>query len=252
MTDPTPTPPTIEVRRRSRGGNLYTVNGQKFPGVTTLIKGGLAKDALTYWAANMAAEYAVDHPDLIEQLGRDDAYDVIRRSPWNKRDRLAATGTDIHHLAFLLSRGDEVDVPAELAAPVDQCLKFLTEHDVEVIAAERPVANVTWRYCGTFDLLANTKHGRALVDYKTGAKGPYLDDALQLAAYRHAEWIVDGNGDVLPMPPVDVCLVCKIGGDHYELIPVEADQVTFRAFLHCASTTQFVDAIGDTFAGPPL
>lgn len=246
------TPPTIEVGRRGRNGHGYRLDGKDVPSVTTLIKGGLPAPALTYWAANEAARYAADHPELVDQLGTEDAYDLYRRAPWNRRDRAAVNGTDVHRLAQRLAADETVDVPGDQLGYVEACAAFLDDHDVEVVAAERPVANVRYHYCGTFDLLANTKHGLALVDYKTSASGVFVESALQLAGYRHAEWMVDNTGDVVPMLPVDLCAVCWLRPDSYELYPVDAGDATFRLFLHVARVAQGAGVLRDTFLGAPL
>ena len=44
----------------------YWCDGKPIQGVTTLLKGGLPKDALMYWSAKMVAEYVADRPDDVE------------------------------------------------------------------------------------------------------------------------------------------------------------------------------------------
>lgn len=246
--------PSIEVGRRGQRGHGYKLDGKDVPSVTTLIKGGLPAPGLMYWAANSAAAYAADHPELVDQLGRDDAYNLYRRAPWNARDKAGVFGTDVHRIAQRLAAGeDDVEVPEQLrTGHVDACVAFLDEHDVEVVAAERPVANVRYWYCGTFDLIADTRHGRALIDYKTGASGVYVETALQLAAYRHAEWMVNDAGDVVPMLAVDLCAVCWLRPDGYDLMPVDASDSTFRLFLHAARVAQGAQQLTDSFLGAPL
>ena len=54
---------------------------------------------------------------------------------------------------------------------------------------------------GTLDLVAKLADGQTwLLDWKTGGKGIFREAALQLCAYRNADFYVDGNGDEQPCP----------------------------------------------------
>ena len=245
-------PPTIRAIRRGTG-HSYEVNGDPVKGVTTLIRGGVPSEALKFWAADEAARFAVEHPGLIEEVGAVRAYEQIRRAPFKRRDELAVNGTKVHRLAEHLARGDEVEVEPEHVGYVDACVAFLDEHEVAVLHSEATVASVTHRYAGTLDLLADTAHGRALIDYKTGS-GVYPEAALQLAAYRHAEWLVGDLGDVVPMPaPIDLTAVCHLRADGtYALVPVLTDEAVHRTFLYAAQVAIRMDGARDALIGPPL
>ena len=55
------------------GTRYYTFNGKKLPSVTT-ITGQLDKSgALTYWAAGCAADYILEHIELVKL--QDDSYE---------------------------------------------------------------------------------------------------------------------------------------------------------------------------------
>lgn len=249
--EPPPPPPTITARKRGTG-HSYEVNGRPAKGVTTLIKGGVPAPALTYWAADEAARFAVENPDLIGDLGAVKAYEKIRRSPWRERDRKALIGTDIHKLAERLGRGEEVEVRDDLVPYVDAALTFMEEHSVRVLASEATVASVRWHYAGTLDLIAETAHGRLLIDYKTGS-GVYVEAALQLAAYRYAEWMLDPyTGDVVPMPEVEGAAVCHLRPDGYSLVPVVANRDVHRTFIYAAQVALALDGARDALIGEPL
>src|SRR5690348_5762134 len=82
---------------------------------------------------------------------------------------------------------------------------FLDDFQPEYKAAEFTVYNREHRYAGTADAMAQIGDTLWLLDTKTG-KDVYGEAALQLAAYRHAEFIgVAETGDELPMPKVDRC-----------------------------------------------
>lgn len=247
--------PTITARKRGTGRS-YEVNGRKAMGVTTLLKGGVPAPAIPYWAADEAARFAVENPGLLAELGPVGAYERIRRSPWKERDRKAVQGTTVHGYAERLSRGEEVELGEDLGhlVPyVDAALSFMEDHAVKVVAAEVTVASVRWHYAGTLDLIADTDHGRLLVDYKTGS-GVYVEAALQLAAYRYAEWMVDpATGLVVPMPEVEGAAVCHLRPDGtYALVPVTANRETHRTFIYVAQVATALDAGRDAFIGEPL
>jgi hypothetical protein len=66
------------------------------------------------------------------------------------------------------------------------------------------VANLTLRYGGSFDLLANIDGQLTLVDVKTGK--PRTAYRLQLAGYSMAEWRGNEGEPAMEMPLVDrVC-----------------------------------------------
>jgi hypothetical protein len=246
----TPTTPTITVTRRG-SGRSYAIDGRPVPGVTSVIDAGYPKAALQQWAADETARYALEHADELAELGRIRAYDKLRRARYLELDKAKVFGSDVHRLAEKLSAGEEVEVPPQAVGHVDQALKFFDEHDVHVRFTETTVANATVGYCGTFDLLADTCHGPALIDYKTSKSGPYPEAALQLAAYRHAEWMLT-DGVVVPMVPVDLCAVCWLRAETYELIPVTADASVFRAFRYVAQVAQVAQADRSVYIGEAL
>ena len=58
-----------ETKRRNHGrGHSYLLDGEKVPGVTTLISNGFPKSALINWAARTVAARAVDGWDELAEL----------------------------------------------------------------------------------------------------------------------------------------------------------------------------------------
>lgn len=226
---------TGKTRIIKRGnGHSYELDGQKVPGVTTVMSGGIPKPWLGAWTARTIAEFVMEHltprdghlyaDDLIDALRRfndttrypkrlpDDfsriAYaEVLKAVQYGVRDAAADLGTKVHDLAEQLARGDEVTVPDELTGHVDSYLRFLDEWAPTNAVLERVVFSRTHRYMGKFDLIADFPDrvwadgphagqpvGRALLDVKTNAKGSYPDTGLQLAAYRYAEGMLSEDG----------------------------------------------------------
>ena len=227
----------------------YYMDGKPVPGVTSLLKDGLPKPALVYWSAKSVAEYVADNEDAVESLrgmGREPMVAALKGVPWEARDRSAAKGTDIHALAERVVHGEDVEVPADLLDPVQGYVDFLDRFDVRPVLTERSCGNRTLWYAGRFDLIADISGVRWLLDVKTG-KDIYADAALQLDAYRHAEFYVDDDDPDTehPMPEIE-----RIGGLHVTdmgttLIPMRNDGHPFKVFTHVAWVAKQKKTIDD-------
>ena len=221
-------------RRINRGrGHSYEIDGRPVDGVTTLISDGIPKPALVDWAARTTAEYAVDHwDDLAEETGTA-RLRRLERARWDKTKAAAARGTTIHDLAMRLASGEEVTVPEAIQGHVDAYLRFVEEWQPEELLVEAPVFHRTLWYAGTLDLVARLADGNNwLLDWKTSASGIYSESALQLAAYRHAEFTLDADGNEQPLPPIDFAGCVWLRADGYDLKPVDAGDDTFLIFRY--------------------
>jgi hypothetical protein len=182
---------------------LADLNGgrkRRLPSVTTLLK-QLDKPALTRWAANTAADYAIDEWDTLALMSPSERRKLIAAAPWQSRDRAAATGTAIHDMAERLLGGAPVEVPEIVRGQVEGLARWLEASDVAMHYTEAQV----WAeddeelglcaYAGTLDaIVEHPTRGLGLVDFKTGS-GIYSDFALQLAGYARAENLVYNDED---------------------------------------------------------
>lgn len=214
----------------------YKLDGAWVPGVTTLIGKGLPKPALPYWSAKTVAEWVADNPDLTEDLkrmgGRGPAVAFLKELPWQARDSAAIRGTDVHGLAERLTHGESVDVPEHISGYVQACVDFLDEWGFEADITERPCASRKWGYAGTMDAIGTLRDGRRVIaDWKTSS-GVWPEAAVQLSAYRYADFYVDNDGTEQPMPEVDGAIVIHIQDGYYAVHEMTADEATFKAFLH--------------------
>lgn len=234
----------------------YKIDGKDIPGVTTLISNGIPKPAIARWAARSVGEYVADNLTEItdRQLGRDSLVGMLAGIPWGDRDAAANQGTQIHALAHALLDEQEVDVPEHLVGHVDSYLRFVADWEPHDEIAERPVVSVQWRYGGTFDLHCNLKLRRnCLIDLKTARSGIWPETALQLAAYRHADFYLDDTGELQPMPPIDHTLALWVRADGYDLYPVRTDESVFRSFLYAMDIAQrFAGKSREDFIESPL
>lgn len=229
----------------SAGNHQYRLDGKPVKGVTTLISQGLPKPALPRWAANTVAEYVADNPDAITQLrsmGRYPMVNALKGVPWEQRDQAAARGTDVHKLAEHVIHGAEVEVPEHLAGHVEGYVRFLDTFNVEPILVERQVASREHWYAGTFDLVADIGGVRWFLDLKT-SKGIYGETALQIAAYRNAEFWQDDQGKEQPLPQCERIGALHVRTDGTELIPLESGPAPFRTFLHVSWVAKQTEAI---------
>lgn len=207
------------------------------PSTTTIIGGGVPKEALKFWAAKMAAQYAVEHKGAWERLPKDDAVDLIKRAATRFTERKADLGTAVHAAieAHLGHRGgptlNEIEKGYARGA-----LAFLEDHSVEVVRVESTVFSREHGYAGTFDLLYRSPSlpGVIVGDWKT-SKAVYDETALQLCASARADFIAEPDGVTeayLPVEDIDVGTTIRLAADGtYEAVPFLLTDEVFEVFL---------------------
>lgn len=251
-------PFTPPIRRVNRGRNHHYVDadGNRVPGVTTILSNGIPKPALINWAANITAEYAVDHFDELAFMSPSERLKALKAARYADRDAAARRGTDVHKLAEQLVAGAEIEVPDALAGHVEQYVRFLDDWQPQPILNEVTVVSFRHGWAGTLDLVAEfpTRDTIALCDLKTSRSGIFAETAWQLAAYRHADIYIDADGAERPMPTVDEVLAIHVRADGYSLIPVTAGAAEYRTFRYAQQIAAAVDAgrdlIGEELTPP--
>jgi hypothetical protein len=213
------------VRVETAKGHYYKdADGNRVPGVTTILGDSLPKKALINWAANATAEYAVDHWDELGELSPSQRMKKLQGARYEVKDLAANRGTEVHDLAAKLIQGEEVEVPDPIAGHVESCVLFLDEFEPVAKLVEVTVASYKYGYAGTLDAVFffPTLGKTLLCDWKTNRTGIFGETALQLAGYRYAEVYIDHDGKEQPMPEVDGCAAIHVRADGYSLIPVTA------------------------------
>lgn len=260
----------------------YKMDGERVDGVTTILGNGIPRPTLVGWAAKSIAEFVgeritidphagtVDATALARDLaaiGRENRYskwpndgsvsrlafiETLKGVHRQDRDRAAKRGTEVHGLAERIAQGEEVDVPEELIGHVDSYIRFLDEWQVHPVIVEGVCGHRKHRWMGTFDLVADLHGERWLLDLKTTRSGIYGETALQLAAYRHAEFYVDTEGNEHPMPAVERVGAVWCRADGYDLIPVEAGPDVYRMFQYAQMVARFTTDLSKSWVHPAL
>lgn len=247
---------------------------EHFWSVTTILKGGLPSPALTAWGMKAVAEYAVaNHVQLTSMLETvrvrrtadgillvsdpdavQAAIDWLKGSPYRERDRKGNIGTAVHQAAEAHILGKPWPTPDQDVAPyVDQFRRFVEDFRPDFELAEASVYSRSAAYAGTLDAIAVLPgRGRALLDWKTTGKGVYPEHAMQLAAYRFAEFIGLPDGTEAPMPEVDGCAVVWLAPDEYQVVPVIADDQVFKHFRYVVENFRWMEEVAKGVVGQPL
>jgi len=240
----------LSSRRYGKSGHAYYIDDVKVDGVTTILN-ALPK-SLTQWAADAGANYAVEHWEELTEQTLTKRLDAIRYAHREIKNTAAMRGTEIHTLGEKLYGGLPIEVPPEHRGPVEAYARFLDDWEIEPIASETPVVNLTYRYGGTADLwchIGKRDGVRALVDLKTG-NNVYESTVLQLTGYRNAELWQPVKGDAkqrqaseAPLPPVDEVWVAHILPDTVRFRPVKTEG-QFRPFLYVQQVHRWLEAHG--------
>jgi hypothetical protein len=261
----------VKIQRKNTAKGHYYVDqeagNERVPGVTTILSDGLPKPALMNWAATATAAYAVDQWETLAGLPISERLKKIEGGRWAARDAAAARGTAVHAMAERLVAGEKVTVPDAITGYVQACVSMLDDFDVKAMHVESVVYSETHRHVGTCDLIAEfllpdmpeydhiprraNGYSLALVDWKTSKSGIFGDVALQLAAYRHSEFLIDSAEQVINMPDVDFTAGIHLRPDgDYSLVPLTTDADVYRDFLYVKEIARLVGSLRDLVWAP--
>lgn len=239
-------------RIETANGHYYKDGaGHRIPGVTTILGDGVPKPALINWAANSTAEYAVDKWDRLTELEPSARLKELQGARYSVSDKAKKRGTEVHGYAERLVKGEEVKgIPDELRGHVEAYVRFLDRFEVDPILVEATIVNYRFGYAGTLDLVAEVtcedgQRRRLLLDVKTNEKGIFGETPLQLAAYRYAEFYLDGDGQERPMIEVVGCGAILVNSEQAQLIPCVADEQVMKSFRIAAAMRDIVNTSRD-------
>jgi hypothetical protein len=224
------TTPALAFNKRGQGRHYrHPVTGDEVPSITNVI-GILDKPAIPRWAAKLVAERAWDLRSTLDELGRDEAIDILKGSPWRNSRRAADRGTSIHD--YLEAKANGRSTPQlegdarKYKAAADE---FLTAYKPEFSLTEFTV----WGdgYAGTADAMGVINNRTLVWDYKT-SKALYPEIALQLAAVVNAQTIVSPDGSEEAMPPVDGAVGVLLTPDGCDVREIDL-ALAYEAFRGC-------------------
>lgn len=262
-----------KVRTKNQdGARVYEQQdtGLTVPGVSS-IKDMIPKPWLARWQANMAADAAIDAINdgwfnSMAKSSRKGARQFLGGSADRSSGLRADIGSAAHTMFEILMNGDprpsvadairdndridhllkDQDALDEVDAMTDQFEDFLQEVQPVLFRAEDTAWSDTHGYAGSFDImwyikvnpetlkvdLENGEEVLLMGDYKTGKK-IYADVALQLAAYEHADRIIDPEGNSIPMPELAGSTVLHVTATQWNLRSIRTDEEVFNMFLAC-------------------
>lgn len=257
-----PRPNTIEPGNDQWGRHIYeddlppdeivpdaTPDG--YIGVTSQLK-PIKNDFSTY-DISLTAEYAVRNSEAWLKLDEEAAIELIKGAKQRSLRKAANRGSSIHAVVDAIRDGDlSYATENPDAVPyLDAVRAFVAEARPAFLLGEIAVVNRTLRYAGKFDAVGTVEAfpepGTVMFDWKTRNKHQaYQDNAAQLAAYAHAEYMVlDGRRQRLPK--IDggaVVTFCPDGTWELHPIDLEAAWPLAQVAIRCYQLKSTTKAIG--------
>jgi hypothetical protein len=251
--------PATRIVNRGRG-HSYLLDGEKVDGVTTVTNDGVPKPQLIKWAADETWRYAIDHWAELTALPLSERIKRMEGARFDTLREASERGTEVHKQIQLYIAGEPVVPPAGLEGHVDAAIKFVDEWKLDELVVEAPVFSREFGYAGRPDTIARLADGQLwLLDWKTHARGPFIESALQLAAYRYADfYVIDGETDDQgravehSMPAVDRTGIVHVKADEALLYPFDAGPEAFAVFGAVQQVAAFVNSARESWIGDVL
>ena len=250
------TSPKVETLKR--GGSRFYVNPEtkeKAIGVTS-VTGMLPKPFLKFWSTKLAAEWAVDNvgtvTNLITSGEKDAAVDLIKKAPDRYTKGAADRGTAIHDLVEKANLGQDLGVVhPDFRPDMEKYEDFLKSFNPEFLEVEATVWSDKYGYAGTLDGICRIDDEILIYDLKTG-KSVYSEVALQLAAYKNADFIINADGTQRDIPPIDAAFVVHLRPEGFRVVPVRIDDDVFEVFKALLQIVEWDSTIQKTVLGADL
>lgn len=246
------------LRTIKRGDSRFYVDPatqEKVPGVTSILN-MLPKPFLTYWAAKVVAECAVDNVQSVVGLAMKDpkgAVDYLKRAPRRSTGSSADVGTEVHGLFEKIARGERVGRQhPEIEPFVDHIRDFHARFKPKYHSVEDAVWSETHRYAGSYDAICEIDGEMVMLDAKTTKSGVHEEVALQLSAYAFADYIVNQAGDRVEMPAITAGAVLHLRPEGWKLVPARVDRDVFEVFLTLRRVFDWDRETKATVIGDPL
>jgi hypothetical protein len=250
------TPKVNTIKRGDARFYVHPETGAKAPGVTSIIN-MLPKGFLKFWAAKSVAEFAVDNIpavlDLVLKGHREAAVDLLKKTPDRDTGNAADIGTEAHAIFDRMANGEKITrIHPDFKPFADHFAEFLDEFQPEFVHTEQTVWSERHDYAGSFDAYAVINGERLWIDYKTTRSGVHEEVAIQLAAYGHADFILNPDGTREPLPEGDGAACLLVRPEGWQLVPVRFDAEVFDVFLQCREIFRYERELKSTMLGQPV
>ncbi len=108
---------------------------------------------------------------------------VYGKADMNASDNGKSKGKEIHRAIDDYCEFGMIDISEEYRPYLDNFIRYIDEHQYEIVASEVMLYHPVYNYAGTIDIIVTDKKGEyGLIDNKTGDLQPKLH-AIQLQAY---------------------------------------------------------------------
>lgn len=268
MTDP-------KFAQASTKGRTYTFRDTDPLISVTSVVGVMDKPALLPWACKMAGERAVKHESEWHAIQQEDGDEAARK--WISAASREFTayrqtlGSMVHWMVENRERLHDAEVQgkidwwvsktkkpyrdkieADAKKHLTQFYRFMEDYKPEFVMQEVTVASLTHGYAGTLDAVVEMDGATRIMDIKTG--GAYPTTALQLAAYRHAEYVAKADGtlrEACELAGITHGFVLELKPQSYKVHHYRCGEDEFAAFCAALRLKRWADdetVIGDEFA----
>jgi hypothetical protein len=212
------------------------------PGVSAILN-MYPKDALTPWAAKMAAFFVVDNLEKVNQIVATDkakAVRLIKTAHSRDSKKKADKGTEVHASTEMIVRAIMAGEKPRGAVPKDnmpylkQYVRFLKEFEVEPVMIETIVWDEEVGFAGRLDLAAKLHaidDKLCIIDTKSGQSGIWENAALQQTGYSYASHYYDEETDsFVEMPETHRAYGLWLRPEGYALQPLETTELEWAQF----------------------
>ena len=108
---------------------------------------------------------------------------VYGKANMNASDNGKSKGKEIHRAIDDYCEFGMIDISEEYRPYLDNFIRYIDEHQYEIVASEVMLYHSVYNYAGTIDIIVTNKKGEyGMIDNKTGDLQPKLH-AIQLQAY---------------------------------------------------------------------
>lgn len=108
---------------------------------------------------------------------------VYGKADMNASDNGKSKGKEIHRAIDDYCEFGMIDISEEYRPYLDNFIRYIDEHQYEIVASEVMLYHPVYNYAGTIDIIVTNKKGEyGMIDNKTGDLQPKLH-AVQLQAY---------------------------------------------------------------------